>query len=384
MVRFNLYAVNPQFAGALPSDLDGPIPPPAGAPNYFVAVEDDAWGWPTDRLLIWKFHVDWSDPTQSTFGASGQPDAVIDLTLAGHPFDSNVCGYSRACIPQPGGARVDAIADRLMYRLAYRNFGDHEALVVNHTVDVDGADHAGIRWYEIRNPAGVPLLYQAGTFAPDAAQRFMGSAAMDGAGNLALAYSVSGATTFPSIRYAGRLASDPLGTLPQAEASLIAGSGYQTNASRWGDYSALTVDPTDDCTFWYTQEYYTTTSGYSWQTRIGSFRFDSCKSCPLLGDPALLLARNPPGVDLTWSSTRPGATYDVFEGGLSTLIGAGGDLALSVRGCVAVDLAATAVHVDEPDPSAGDGFWYLARASANGCVGTNGTRAIPSAPLACP
>src|SRR5262249_3157836 len=118
-----------------------------------------------------------------------------------------------------------------------------------------------------------------GTYAPDAAHRWMASAAMDGAGDLAIGFSVSGGKAFPSIRYAGRLASDPLGVLPQGETSLVSGSGAQTDASgRWGDYSSLSVDPTDNCTFWYTQEYYATTSSIGWQTRIGSFRFPSCTS----------------------------------------------------------------------------------------------------------
>ena len=188
-----------------------------------------------------------------------------------------MCGYSRDCIPQPGTPqKVDAIADRLMYRLQYRNFGTHESLVVNHTVDV-GGDHAGIRWYEVRDPGGAPSIHQQSTYAPDADHRWMGSAAMDGAGDLALGFSVSSATTFPSIRYAGRLADDPLGTLPQDEATLMIGSGSQTDMSgRWGDYSSLSVDPTDHCTFWYTQEYYATTSAIGWRTRIGSFRFPSC------------------------------------------------------------------------------------------------------------
>lgn len=384
MIRFNLHGVNPKFSGALPADLDGPVPPPEGASNTFVAVEDDAWGWPSDRLMLWKFHVDWSNPAQSTFGVNGQPDAVIDLALAGHPFDANLCNGSRACLAQPGGSKVDAMSGQLMYRLAYRNFGDHESLVVNHTVDVNGADHAGVRWYEIRDPGGTPTLHQAGTFAPDAAHRWMGSAAMDGSGNLALAYSVSGTTVFPSIHYAGRLATDPLGTLPRAEATLMAGSGYQTGASRWGDYSSLALDPTDDCTFWYTQEYYTTTSGYGWQTRIGSFRFDSCVSCRLVGDPDLRVAREGDAVTLLWSPDGSGATYDVFAGLLSVLISSGGDLQASAQRCIANDLAATSIQPSEDDPALGDGYWYLARATLNGCVGGLGPAASQASIPVCP
>jgi hypothetical protein len=166
-----------------------------------------------------------------------------------------------------------------MYRLQYRNFGTHESLVVNQTVDADGQDHAGIRWYEVRNPRGAPFIHQQGTYAPDADDRSVGSAAMDRVGNLAVGFTTSGISTYPSIRYAGRLAADAPGVLTQGEADLMAGSGSQTHTSgRWGDYSALLVDPSDGCTFWYTSQYYAATSEMSWRTRIGSFAFPSCKS----------------------------------------------------------------------------------------------------------
>jgi subtilase family serine protease len=269
MVYIDLASRNMNLGGMLPADLDGP-PPPAGSPGYFVQVDDDAWGYASDQLQLWRFNVDWSNPAASTFtGPSVLPTA---------PFDSDMCGYARNCLPQPGtGVLVDAMADRLMYRLQYRNFGDHEALVVNHTVDADGNDHAGIRWYEIRDPQTSPFIYQQSTYAPDGDHRWMGSAAMDRAGNLALGFSVTGATTFPSIRYAGRLATDPLGVLAEGETTLVAGSGSQTHtAGRWGDYSMMAVDPGDDCTFWYTQEYYTSTSTQGWRTHIGVFSYPSC------------------------------------------------------------------------------------------------------------
>ncbi|MBI4587518.1 MAG: hypothetical protein HY725_01650 [Candidatus Rokubacteria bacterium] len=270
MVYFDLYEADPNLGGMLPSDLDGPNSPPTGSPNYFLQADDQALGYPQDQLELWKFHVNWTNPEQSTFTGP--------TLLATAAFDSNLCNYARNCIPQRGTRRkLDAISDRLMYRLAYRNFGSHESLVANHTVDASGFNRAGIRWYEIRDPGGTPAIYQQGTYAPLGGHRWMGSIAMDGAGNIALGYSVSGLFTYPSIRYAGRLASDPLGTLPQGEAKLIAGGGSQTSSSsRWGDYSMLKVDPTDDCTFWYTQEYYSSTSTSGWKTRIGSFKFSSC------------------------------------------------------------------------------------------------------------
>jgi subtilisin-like proprotein convertase family protein len=244
----------------LPSDLDGMTPPPAGAPNYFQGFGDP--------IPIYKFDVDWDNPGLTTFTNSANVDAANFTEL---------CPTTRSCIPQAGTtSRLDGIGDRGMFRLAYRNFGSFEALVSNHTVDV-GAGQAGIRWYEIRSPGTAPTIFQQGSYAPDTTSRWMGSAAMDKDGNIAIGYSASSSTITPEIRYAGRLATDPLGQLSQGEATLFAGTGSQTGtSSRWGDYSDLTVDPADDCTFWYTTEYYATTTSFNWRTRIGSFRFPSC------------------------------------------------------------------------------------------------------------
>ncbi|HET8646438.1 MAG TPA: hypothetical protein VFO85_13170, partial [Vicinamibacteria bacterium] len=177
----------------------------------------------------------------------------------------------------------DALTGRyVMYRNQYRNFGTHEAIVFNGTVDA-GGQRAGVRWYEIRDPNGSPVLHQHGTYAPnDGVHRWMGSAAMDRMGNLAVGFSVSNDTTvFPGIRYAGRLVSDPLGQLAQGEAVMFEGAGIQSSTgSRWGDYSMMAVDPVDDCTFWYTTEYYLIISVNVWQTRIGRFRFPNCAASP--------------------------------------------------------------------------------------------------------
>jgi hypothetical protein len=273
---FNLYSVNPNFGGMLPSDLDGPAPPPVGAPNYLMEVDDSTWIGPQDALRLWRFHVDWNNPSNSTLGLNGQPNAVLPVANW-----TPLCPQTIACIPQNGtSARLDGLGDQLMYRLAYRNFGDHQSLVVNHTVDVGGGQ-AGIRWYEVRDPSGSPNIYQQGTYAPDSLSRWTGSIAMDHIGDMALGFSVSSANTYPSVRYAGRLVNDPLGVLSQSEVSLVAGGGAQTSpTSRWGDYSMMGIDPVDDCTFWYTQEYYSSTSSSSWQTRIGAFRFPSCSNLP--------------------------------------------------------------------------------------------------------
>ena len=268
-IYMDLNGVDPNLGNMLPSHLNGPNLPPSGSPNSFVQFDDDAWGFPQDQLEIWKFSVDWVNPALSSFTHAAN--------LATEPFDSNMCDYSTNCIPQPRARKkLDALSDRLMYRLQYRNFGTYETMVVNHTVDVDGSDHAGIRWYELRDTGSGWLIRQQGTYAPDANHRWMGSLAMDGSGNMALGYSVSGKSTYPSIRYTGRMANDPLNVLGQKEISLIKGKGFQNDSSRWGDYSTMSVDPADDCTFWYTQEYYDISYRKGWKTRIGAFRFPSC------------------------------------------------------------------------------------------------------------
>jgi hypothetical protein len=249
------------------ADVDGPTMPPAGTPGFFVSRA-------ASSLQLFKFHVDWATPANSTLTSSS-------LAVAAY---NQLCSGTRSCIPQPGTTvKLDGIGDRIMYRVAYRNFGTHESLVTNHSVDVDStsAVHAGVRWYEIRNPNGAASIFQQGTYAPDAANRWMGSIAQDAQGNMALGYSVASSSVFPGIRYTGRLVSDPLGQLSQGETVLINGSGSQTGtASRWGDYSAMQVDPVDDCTFWYTTEYLASTGGAPWVTRIGSFKYPGCSAGP--------------------------------------------------------------------------------------------------------
>jgi hypothetical protein len=263
MIYFNR---PPPYGGFLPSDLDGYNPPPAGSPNFFMAPNRVS----ANSIRLSKFQITTWDPVP----VAALIDAP-DIPVAA--FDTSVTG-----VPQPNTAiRLDSITDRFMHRLAYRNFGTHESLVVNHTVDA-GGDRAGVRWYEIRSPNGTPVVQQQNTFAPaDGLHRWMASIAMDGQGNMGLGYSVSSSTLFPSIRYTGRLATDPPNQM-QTEASIIEGGGSQTEtiAGRWGDYSSMNVD-VDDCTFWYTTEYYSVTGLRNWRTRIGSFRFPGC-TAPVL------------------------------------------------------------------------------------------------------
>jgi len=221
------------------------------------------------HLGLWKFHADFANVAKSSF-AGPQLIEVANF--------SQLCARALnvSCIPQPSpGERVDGLGDRLMFRLAYRNFGDHESLVANHTVK--GGDRGAIRWYEIRNPGGKPTVYQQATVTDPSVSYWLGSIAQDSAGNTALGFSVSSQQVYPSVYIAGRAAIDPLGTL-FGPLGILDGTGSQFSSyHRWGDYSAMTVDPTDDCTFWYTQEYYGTTSSFNWKTRIGSFKFDNCK-----------------------------------------------------------------------------------------------------------
>ena len=250
------------FGGLLPASLDGSTQPPSGAPNYVVALNT------TTSLAFWKFHVDWATPSNSTFTG---PTSIAVASYA------QACGGG-TCIPQSGTTnQLDSLADRVMYRLAYRNFGSYESLVVDHAVT--SGSSVGMRWYEIRGPGGTPTIFQQGTYAPDANYRWMGSIAEDQSGDMAMGFSISSSSMHPGISYTGRLVSDPAGTMPQGETSLIVGAGSQTGTlTRWGDYSAMQVDPSDGCTFWYTDEYIPSNGSFNWKTRIGSFKFASCGS----------------------------------------------------------------------------------------------------------
>ncbi|HEX8115899.1 MAG TPA: carboxypeptidase-like regulatory domain-containing protein, partial [Pyrinomonadaceae bacterium] len=269
--------------GMLPADADGLVAPPPGAAGYFAQFEATEFGNPADAMVIWEFKPNFTTPASSTF--TQRADSPVALAA----FDPRAPS-SRNVIEQPApGVALDAIQDRLMNRMQYRNFGGYESLVISHTVNVGptpttAAGHQGaVRYYELRRglPGGNFTVPEQATFAPDANNRWMPSAAMDNRGNLAVGYSVSSTTVQPSIRYNGRLAGDAPNQLTQGETVLVAGTGVQTHSSgRWGDYSSMNVDPTDDCTFWFTTEYYTSASQASsaagWVTRIGSFKFPTC------------------------------------------------------------------------------------------------------------
>ena len=251
------------YGSLLPATFDGATQPPAGSPNYAVALNTFT------SLGLWKFHVDWATPANSTF--TGPTSIAV-------PSYSEACSGG-ACIPQPGTTQqLDSLADRLMYRLAYRNFGTYESLVVDHSIR--SGSTAGMRWYELRSPGATPTLYQSGDYVPDTTNRWMGSIAQDQSGDMAMGFSTSSSSVHPGISVTGRLAGDPLGQMSQGETSLIVGSGSQTSYSRWGDYSAMTIDPADGCTFWYTNEYLPADGNFNWKTRIGAFKFPSCGAAP--------------------------------------------------------------------------------------------------------
>ncbi len=265
----------------LPADLDGSTPPPAGTPNYFVGLLQDAQGY-TDQnnLAFWAFHVDWLTPTNSYFAG---PAPLKVKTF--NPIICNNDPDGGNCVRQPGVTdKLFVMSARPMYRLAYRNFGSHQSLVVNHTIQV-GDQMAATRWYELRvNNQGKAVVFQQGTYAQhDDNNRWMGSIAMDRLGNMAMGYSISGPNMFPSICYTGRVFTDPLNTM-RTENTIFSGTGSQLvllsrgSRNRWGDYSSMAIDPSDDCTFWYTTEYLKTTAYVNnWSTRLASFRFPNCR-----------------------------------------------------------------------------------------------------------
>ncbi|MBZ0113311.1 MAG: hypothetical protein K8J08_12690 [Thermoanaerobaculia bacterium] len=261
------------FEAYTPVDLDGPEPP-ANAPAYFVRHRDEELnGDPnpsptTDKIELWEFDVDFDNSGNTTF--TQLPDIVVA------EFDSNLCPPISvfSCIPQPGtSTRLDPLLEVVMNRASYRNFGTHETMLGVLQVDVgDFTDHSGERWFELRRTGGGPwMLFQEGTFSPDAEHRFMGMIAMDAMGDILLGYNVSSSTVFPSIRYTGRLVGDSPGLMTVVESEVSTG-GASNSSSRYGDYNQMGIDPIDDCTFWFLGMY--NPSGKA--IGINSVKFDAC------------------------------------------------------------------------------------------------------------
>jgi len=308
-ISFNVPPGSEGFITLLPADCDGAFPP-LGTPNYLTYIRTGG----TQRLGIYEFHSDWANPANSTFGNL----TYLNVT----PFTS--LGWSNG-IPQLGSPQVlETLGDRLMYRLQYRKFNGYASMVLNHSVTAS-AGVAGIRWYELRNTGSAWTIYQQATYAPDNHSRWMGSIAQDTAGTISLGYSVSSSTMYPAIRYTGRLKNDPLNQMTIMERTIINGGGSQTGnwsgRSRWGDYSAMSIDPSAPTTFWFTTEYYPSTSTSSWQTRIASFTFANVFSSAASATPAILCGTSPDTCQLfaygyggsgnytySWTSIPPGFT----------------------------------------------------------------------------
>jgi len=290
-IYFNLGSPLPFLSnassGMIPTDFNGLTPPPAGAPNVFAVFTDDAFGDAADAIRLFNFHVDFAIPANSTFVERAESP------LAVASFDSrNPSGRSDIEQPPPASLTadsLDSIGDRLMLRMQYVNRAGVETFTTCQTVNAGTIPapgilptrtqyKAGVRYYILQknSPGGALTVPEQATFSPDTNERWMGSTAIDNAGNLAVGYSLSSTTVFPSLAYAGRLAGDPPNGLGQGEATMFTGTGAQLGSgNRWGDYTALQIDPTDDATFWYVNEYYamSTAGGFDWHTRIGKFKF---------------------------------------------------------------------------------------------------------------
>jgi len=247
--------------GYLPSDMDGPTPPVDGTPGLYLTWQNNNPG----QLYLRKLTLNFATATATL-------SAPTTINVAN---DTLACGNGGTCVPQSGTTQtLDTLGDRLMYRFAVRHFADHDRAVANHAV-ANGSQVA-VRWYELYDPAGTVTLNQQGTFAPDATYRWMASIAEDKNGDIGLGYSASSSSIHPGIRFTGRVPSDASGTM-ETEASILVGTGSQNGGlSRWGDYTAMQVDPSDDCTFWYVDQYEKVSGAFNWNTNIGSFAFTGC------------------------------------------------------------------------------------------------------------
>jgi len=271
------------FQAATPVSLNGTTAPPTGAPAMIMRMRDDAWtGAASDALEIWDIDIDWVTPANSTM----TQNTVLGIAA----YDSDLCGYTTFnCIPQPATTQtIDPLREVLMNRIHYRNFGSHESIVCCHVADVDGTDHAGIRWYELRRSGGTTgawTIYQEGTYAPDSDNRFMASIGISATGNIGLMFNISSSTTYPSIHYTGRKECDPLNTMTEPETVIINGSGSQGSSTggRYGDYNSMGLDPVDGETFYCTAMY--NPSG-QWSTRNAAFKLGQCGANVQFGNSA--------------------------------------------------------------------------------------------------
>ncbi len=266
-------AATPTAFAVQPPHLEGPAAPGGSCAPYVQAIDKQTFGGAgADGYQFWRFCTNWNNPNASTFTATS--------FISTAAFDAELCGFSRDCIEQPATTQnLDALGQFTMYRFANRFVDGNHMGVINHTIDT-GGNIAGIRWaqFDINSANGTASLADTGTLAPgDGDSRWVGSAALDSAGNMGLSYTRSSNATFPGVFFTGRETGDPAGTL-QSESACVIGTGSQLGINRWVDYSSISVDPVDGCTFWMTNEYVETTGTRNWTTRICSFRFPSCDS----------------------------------------------------------------------------------------------------------
>ena len=299
-----------------PADWDGDVSPPLDMPGLFLRHRDDevhnagSNNSNMDFIEIWTFTVDWDNVNNSSV------TKLADIEVS--EFESELCGLSSfSCVPMPGtNTELDPLREPIMQLAQYRNFGTHQSIVGSLATDVVGgnADVVGIRWFELRNTGSGWSLHQEGTYSPDNVNRWMSSTAMDQSGNIAIGYNVSDAVSvYPGMRYAGRLSTDPVGTLPRGEVSIIEGN-TANGSNRWGDYAQISVDPVDECTFWYTAQHNTNSS--LWKTQIAAFKFEDC-GCNLSLD-VLNIQASIPGenqIELSWNdASQPAITeYMVYR-----------------------------------------------------------------------
>jgi hypothetical protein len=268
-------ATTSRLGDLLPSDLDGLRPPPPGSPNIFVGYSATEYGDAGDALRLFDLHADFEHPENSTF--TERPESPLPVAA----FDpTSPAGRTDISQPAPG-EKLDSNSDRLNYRVAYRNFGTDESLLITQTVRLSQEPYtAGTRVYQLKRSGGAFSVDEQSTIGNETASRWIGSGAQDYQGNIAVSYSQVTDLEPPSVMYTGKLAGDPSGVF-RDEGSLMRGTGVQKAFGwRWGDYSGMSVDPSDDCTFWMIGEYYSIESqkfsDFTWLTRIGAFKFPEC------------------------------------------------------------------------------------------------------------
>ncbi len=272
-----------------PADVEGTTPPPAGTPEYFVSIENPSGTLKTSSSInLWTFAVNWTNPAETNF--TQVPASISVPSFIPGCYNVSSPGNT-ICVPEPStattGQSIDSVGDRLMFRFAYRNFGEYESYLVSHTVQVGAGNRTqtGIRWYELRplKTGDAPSFYQSNTISPDTTTyRFMPSIAQDQNGNAAVGYSVSSASMHPGIS-ASYWNLNPTATAP-TEISLYSGAGDEENVYHWGTYSSMTVDPVGGCAFWYVNQYFAqnqTGAEINFNTRISTFSLPGCGSATL-------------------------------------------------------------------------------------------------------